>query len=201
MATSVVLVGHLNYLPGRHPWTLVGLFLNQGSAVYGFLVISGYSIAASLERSPKGFYARRIRRIWPTYLVSLSIGVAVAATVSRPVQLADQIFIRPLGWVELLASLSMTQTFFGPALSADGQIWTLAVEWWDYMAAPFLRRWPSRFIAALLVVSLAVFIVARPPANPADSVGGRMFILLAWWWLSGFSLLSPSRHAGLATSS
>ncbi len=192
---SVVLIGHLNYLPGRHPWTLIGLILNQGSAVYGFLVISGYSIAASLERSPKGFYARRVRRIWPTYLVTLSIGVAVAATVSHPVQLADQIYIRPLGWAELLASLTMTQSFFGPALSADGQIWTLAVEWWDYMAAPFLRRWPTRIVAALLFISLAVFIVARPPTNPADSVGGRMFIILAWWWLSGFLYF---RHRGAA---
>ncbi|HEY1560265.1 MAG TPA: acyltransferase [Caulobacteraceae bacterium] len=192
---GVVLVGHLNYLPGDHAWTGIGTFLNQGSAVYGFLVISGYSIAASLDRSPKGFFVRRVRRIWPTYLVSLLLAACVAASISHPVKLADQIYLRPLNWVELLATLTMTQTFLGPALSADGQVWTLAVEWWDYMAAPFLRRTATRIIVAILVISLTFFVLAPPPANPADSTGGKMVLILAWWWLTGFLFY---RHRGTA---
>jgi peptidoglycan/LPS O-acetylase OafA/YrhL len=190
---AVVLTGHLSYLPGHHDWTLIGLFLNQGSAVYGFLVISGYSIAASLERSPAGFYLRRVRRIWPTYLVSLAIGVAVAANVAHPIKFADQIYILPLNWVELLASLTMTQTFLAAALSTDGQVWTLAVEWWDYMAAPFLRKSRTPLVAAVMFGSLALFILLPPPANPAVDVGGRMFVILAWWWLCGFLYF---RHRG-----
>jgi peptidoglycan/LPS O-acetylase OafA/YrhL len=192
---SVVLVGHLDYLPGQHPWTLIGRAFNQGSAVYGFLVISGYSIAASLERSSTGFYARRIRRIWPSYLVSVAMGVAVAASISHPVQFATHIAIRPLNWVEVLAALTMTQTFLAPALSADGQIWTLAVEWWDYMIAPTLRRCATPVVAALMVASLAFFLLVPVPTNPADDTGGRMFLILAWWWLSGFLYY---RHRGTA---
>jgi peptidoglycan/LPS O-acetylase OafA/YrhL len=191
----VVLAGHLNYLPGNHSWTLIGSVLNQGSAVYGFLVISGYSIAASLERSTKGFYARRVRRIWPTYLVSLSMGVAVAASVTHPLKLATDIYVRPLNWVELLACLTMTQTFLAPALSADGQVWTLAVEWWDYMLAPLFQRMQTWFLTAVLVLSLAAYVRIGAPTNPADSTGGLMFVILAWWWLAGFLFF---RHRGKA---
>ncbi|HEY1559365.1 MAG TPA: acyltransferase [Caulobacteraceae bacterium] len=186
LLACVVLIGHLNFLPGRHSWTMIGTFLNPVSAVYGFLVISGYSIAASLERSAKGFLTRRVRRIWPSYLVSLAIGAAVATTVSHPVYLTHSIVLRPLGWWELAASITMTQTFLGPALSANGQIWTLAVEWWDYLAAPILCRVSTAIIVTILGISLAFFMLAPPPPNPADSFGGGMFIILAWWWLSGF---------------
>jgi len=38
---SVVLVGHMSLFdPAGHWWTRFGTFLNQGSAVYGFLIIS-----------------------------------------------------------------------------------------------------------------------------------------------------------------
>lgn len=192
---SVVLTGHLNYLPGYHPWTAVGLFLNQGSAVYGFLMISGYSIAASLDRSAEGFFARRFRRIWPSYLVSLALGVAVALAVKRPVHLTANVVLQPLVWSELLASLTMTQTFLAPALSADGQIWTLAVEWWDYMLAPVIRRWSTPILSVIVAISLAYYCLVPPPENPANTTGGWMFLVLAWWWLSGFLYY---RHRGTA---
>lgn len=189
----VVVIGHLNYLPGSHNWTLLGIYLNQGSAVYGFLLISGYSIAASLERSPKGFIIRRVKRIWPSYIFSILLGVLVAISVNREIFIADQVSFHPLVWTELLASLTMTQTFIAPALSADGQIWTLAVEWWDYMAAPLLRRWSTKLLTAILFISMVAFILSPPPSNPANDLGGKMFFILGWWWLAGFLY---HRHRG-----
>jgi hypothetical protein len=45
----VVLVGHMSmFNPVGHWWTRFGVYLDQTSAVFGFLLISGYSIAASI---------------------------------------------------------------------------------------------------------------------------------------------------------
>jgi peptidoglycan/LPS O-acetylase OafA/YrhL len=48
-------------------------------AVIGFLVLSGFSIAASLERERAGFYARRFRRIFPLYALAIASAWAVPA--------------------------------------------------------------------------------------------------------------------------
>ena len=42
------------------------------AAVLGFLFISGYSMAASFEREPGGFYERRVWRIYPVFLATFA---------------------------------------------------------------------------------------------------------------------------------
>lgn len=41
------------------------------TAVIGFLVVSGISMAASVERRPQGFLGRRVLRIYPLYLAAV----------------------------------------------------------------------------------------------------------------------------------
>src|SRR5215469_1953791 len=54
--------------------------LGGKAAVIGFLVISGFSIRASLDRAEEGFYTRRILRIYPAYVaaVLLTLGAQFA---------------------------------------------------------------------------------------------------------------------------
>lgn len=189
----VVLVGHFDYLPGQHPWTRMGLFFNQGSAVYGWFLLAGYSMAARLERSPSGYFAWRFRAVWPTYLVSLSMGIVLAASLSRPVTLGSLGIIQPLVLVDLIVALTMTQGFLTTSISADGQIWALAIEWWSSMLAPMLRRCATLALVPLIFVSLSLLIVTGVPSNPGLSSGGHMFIVLFWLWLVGFLYF---RHEG-----
>ncbi|HEY4031997.1 MAG TPA: acyltransferase [Caulobacteraceae bacterium] len=173
----VVMVGHLNERPGLTTWwTPIGLFFNQGSAVYGFLLISGYAIAASLERKERGFYWRRVRRIYPTYLASVAlagIAVAIGAAATEPAA----------RWVALLL---MVQSFAAPTLAADGQLWTLAVEWWNYILAPVYRRVLDVGLIILCCMSLWFYCRLGAPEHPAPTTHGLMFALLTWFWIAGF---------------
>jgi peptidoglycan/LPS O-acetylase OafA/YrhL len=49
--------------------------LNGLTAVLGFLLISGYSIAHSLTKNPEGFYNRRFLRIYPLYFCAVIVSL------------------------------------------------------------------------------------------------------------------------------
>jgi peptidoglycan/LPS O-acetylase OafA/YrhL len=179
MLAMVVLLGHLNERPGWHAWwTAIGLWFNQGSAVYGFLLISGYSIAASLDRSAEGFVWRRVQRIYPTYLASLGLAaLSVVAGASPPMQ-------APV-W-QFAAMALMLQTFAYPTIVSDGQLWTLAVEWWNYILAPLYRRLQDVGVGLLAALSFALFLMVKVPLIVAYSTGGLMFATMSWLWMFGF---------------
>jgi peptidoglycan/LPS O-acetylase OafA/YrhL len=157
-------------------WTALAMYFNPLSAVFGFLLISGYSIAASLDQNEQGFFWRRARRIYPTYLVSLGFtawmmgaGVLAREPASR-----------------FLFTALMLQTFVGPAVIADGQLWSLATEWWNYLLAPIYRRVLDIGLIALVVLSLAIFLVLGATSRAAWTTGGFEFATISWFWISGF---------------
>jgi peptidoglycan/LPS O-acetylase OafA/YrhL len=68
LLASIVAISHLKwYLAGAQPIYRVAEFSGL-VAVLGFLLISGYSIAASYEREPQGYFFRRFLRIVPLYV-------------------------------------------------------------------------------------------------------------------------------------
>jgi peptidoglycan/LPS O-acetylase OafA/YrhL len=183
----VVLVGHLSYFTVRQVnWTSIALYLNQGSAVYGFLIISGYSIAASIERSATGFYQRRFWRIYPTYVASIALAIAASACVAHGLKAPFALKFEPISIGGVLVALLILQSFLAQTISTDGQLWTLAVEWWNYMLAPLFKRCASIFLSLLLLGSLIAFLYRPPPPYPDKTSGGLMFVLLTWLWLVGF---------------
>jgi peptidoglycan/LPS O-acetylase OafA/YrhL len=182
----IVFVHHLDLQPGlSNWWTSIGAAFNSGSAVYGFLLISGYSIAASLDRESSGYVLRRVKRIYPTYLAALGLGALAIAVGAVP-----QI---PAAVAQFAAMALMLQTFAVPTLWADGQLWTIAVEWWCYMAAPLLRRLPEAVSLFIVTISLAFFLIWKPPAIATLTIGGLLFDALAWLWIAGFLYY---RHRG-----
>jgi len=137
----VVVLGHCCYfVSGRQDWSYIGLWLNQGSAVFGFFILSGYSIAASLDREITGYYRRRLVRIWPTYLACLAVGVAVSAVLPHGLNWPTGGHLPAMAWPEVIASVLMLQTFLGSPIPVVGQIWSLSPEWWHYMLAPKASR-------------------------------------------------------------
>ena len=70
--SMTVILGHCALLINTDKTGIFGAgLLNPGSAVFGFFILSGYSIAASLDRDVSDFYRRRIVRIWPLYIATL----------------------------------------------------------------------------------------------------------------------------------
>lgn len=174
----VVMVSHLSWFaPGLPDGGAL-------AAVLGFLVVSGYSIAASLEREPAGFYRRRLRRILPVYLAACALSLL-------PVALGPVVDATGYVWAvpapaEVVCNLVFLQGFACGPLTSNPVVWSLSVEAACYAAAPFLRRWTA---AALALVSLAAFLLIPPePVYYSRMTGGGALVLLAWAWLAGFLL-------------
>lgn len=191
---SVVVLGHFALF--IHPDTMQlfgGGYLNPLSAVFGFFVLSGYSIAASLERSSKGFYLRRVVRIWPLYLASIALGFIV-------VMLLPKGFTWPMGGGEPLEpvtyvfALLMLQNILAvPSPPIIGVIWSLSAEWWLYIVAPIFRRMSTRALGVLVFISFAYFLRAhhydpymQAVAGWSDMVNARALLGLVWIWVIGF---------------
>jgi peptidoglycan/LPS O-acetylase OafA/YrhL len=185
----VVVLGHCCFfVGGRHDWTYIGLWLNQGSAVFGFFILSGYSIAASLERSPAGFYRRRFIRIWPLYLGCIALGLLVSLRIPHGLAWPLGGHLPATSLASSVASLLMLQTILAPPLPIVGQIWSLSPEWWHYMVAPLLRKLSTFTLLTLLTASFLAFMtIAPPPGGGAEGFShGLSLITLSWLWVTGF---------------
>lgn len=185
----------------------VGRFVGPVSAVAAFFVLSGYSIGHSLKRGAAGFYARRMRRIYPEIAVAFivaAVAFAVAGTVTLPV--ATEVEITN---AEGLAGLWIFARNLIPlwcvaweAPSWNPVFWSLGIEVVYYAVAPLLIRLKPSMLWGLVCVSFAL--------NVAVKLGHIEFLDWAWWplwlawlWLIGFIHAvhpSPACTASLAAA-
>lgn len=155
------------------------------SAVLCFLVISGYSIAASLEREPAGFYYRRFVRIYPIYLVGLILTLVLAALGAAK----DVAFVTdqtdPLS---VIGSFLMLQGILTPIWSLIGPSWSLSLEVFYYVLAPWLQKLRLRHLGAFWAVSAVFYMwhAHETGQNYNQSENGLSLIGLGWAWLAGF---------------
>ena len=177
----IVVGGHIyNQYAPPGDWTHCMWWAGPG-CVYSFFLISGYSIAASLERDESRFYMRRVVRIWPLYLAAIGLMcVAIAVTHGH--------FMPPHGLVKdapsglaFLGTLLMAQSFLMPVNRFDGPMWSLSIEWWLYMVAPALRRIATPIL--LVVVAVSAWRFTLDPIRPYI-VG--CWVPLVWLWITGF---------------
>jgi peptidoglycan/LPS O-acetylase OafA/YrhL len=189
LAASVV-VGHFSLFIRLDPHHIIGNgYLNPGSAVFGFFILSGFSIASSVSRETNGFYGRRFVRIWPLYVACIAFGVAVS------VFLAPQGFDWPLGGnlprasaYQTVVSLLMLQTILAYPVATVGPIWSLSAEWWHYMIAPALKRMSNAMLLAWVALSFVAFLTILPPAGHGIDIleHGKAIVTSSWLWMSGF---------------
>ncbi len=190
---TVVVLGHYHLFIEKDPIHLFGGgYLNPLSAVFGFFIISGYSIAASLDRNAVHFYKRRVFRIFPLYLFSIVFGLIVQ-------KLAGQGLIWPSGDtfglqpIHIVASLLMLQNILSGPIPILGVTWSLSAEWWLYMVAPILRK-QSNIVLGVLAFASYAFFIAQHHFNPipfavdgwSDLMHGRVLAGLSWIWIIGF---------------
>jgi hypothetical protein len=188
LAATVVL-GHYAILvkPDKHH-IFGDAYLNPGSAVLGFFIISGFSIAASLEREQTGFYRRRFVRIWPLYLASIGFGLLVYLLVPNGFTWPIGEVTPPASTLSIVASVLMLQNFIGFSIPMLSPIWSLSSEWWHYMLAPLLKKVPNAALLVLIGVSFAAFMLIEPPSHHGVDVfeHGMTFVVLSWIWVTGF---------------
>lgn len=71
----VVLCSHLRHSVPAGDLLMSFQNFNNFSAVLGFLLISGFSIAHSVSKATEGFYRRRFIRVYPLYLAAIIISI------------------------------------------------------------------------------------------------------------------------------
>jgi peptidoglycan/LPS O-acetylase OafA/YrhL len=166
--------------PFEHPASHLAIALGGTAAVYGFLLISGFSIASSIDQAPNGFYQRRIARLWPVlaFGVVLELGWLVFAH--------DGIF--KIDWLIAAAPTLVFANGFVATLWLV-PTWSLSMEASYYLAAPFLWRavWPVWIIGA---ISCLVHVF-----NQDLGIGPYAFLnfgigALACFWAWGTGLLA-----------
>jgi len=182
---GVVAVNHLgDYVPlGALAWVQAVTF----EAILGFLLISGYAIGASYRRSPDGFIGRRVRRIYPVYLLSMALTwYATAWVLKQPVPGFGELLINLL----LLNQVFTTTSFVGPA-------WSLALECWLYLLTPWLARAEGRRLRDLVIVSFVAYLAYTVMRSMLDwpyysglGYGGNLLVL-SFAWVAGFRLAQP----------
>jgi peptidoglycan/LPS O-acetylase OafA/YrhL len=185
LALSVVIW----HLPARS-----ASWVDAGVAVLMFFIISGFYMALVINETygaeasgdwRRRFYASRLFRLFPAYLVMVAISTcAVALSPRHPFTIAAmgqplpsalliivmnvvilgqdffQVFVNSLNFHEANAvtaavAAAMPQGFFDARFMVEGQAWSLASELLFYALAPFVVRHPPR-IVVLLVASLAL---------------------------------------------
>jgi peptidoglycan/LPS O-acetylase OafA/YrhL len=189
-------------------------------AVIIFFVLSGYLVGGSVVRdfragrwSWKKYLTQRLTRLWIVLLPALLLGVALDSIGLRMFAGADSIYSGPPGLCivpcNLAARLSMRaiaanalflQTIVTDTAGSNNSLWSLANEFWYYLAFPLCLLAASKGQRPLrrgiyLALSLAVLTVA-----------GKSISLLFLIWMLGvlvsvLPLTIPRRALGFASSS
>ncbi len=154
------LTKHINALPWIEAmgWD-VGLPFHYGSlGVAWFFVLSGFLLPATLWDKPltaprlRGFWWRRILRIYPAVWVQLSILLALLVATDM---------LRNFQWTQALGNyLLWLVPMPGGAAIYNGVYWTLPIELSFYLFLPLMLWWYRRtgiwtFLLSCLAVSLA----------------------------------------------
>jgi peptidoglycan/LPS O-acetylase OafA/YrhL len=181
-----VLITHSGIVaPGNFLWLLAGQ--TGYPAVFGFFMVSGYSVAASIVARPQGYFKRRVRRIYPAYLFAIIFACLIV--VPGPLHLPEGQILFLDGWKVIVGNLLMLQGTLVPAISTDGALWSLSVEWWCYMVAMILIRYNNRIsvlIAITSFIGMALFSWRTGIVNASVYPLGYNFIFMIWAWLTGF---------------
>lgn len=177
-----------SYAP--HPITRYLTALGGFPGVAGFLLISGFSIHASLARETSGYLKRRVFRIFPVYVVACLASLIPFLVLGSRVFDGMDVIPAPLP-LEWLATLLMLGPYLPLRFPANGPLWTVQVEFAFYLLAPWLARMEQRWVNTLLVVSAiayALFPYLAGRVSIHTSSYGVEALTLLWIWLLGWQL-------------
>jgi len=164
-----VLFFHAFELSGQKELSFLNRIFNVDRAVDAFFIISGYLIMKSYERSASGkeYFIKRIRRIYPAYLVVVTLCALLCFLVST--YPPAEYFRSPIVYKYLLAN-ALFLNFIQPDLpgvfdnnlfhAVNGSLWTLKVEIGYYLLVPLIVALRGKIRPALLYGLLFALSVA-----------------------------------------
>jgi peptidoglycan/LPS O-acetylase OafA/YrhL len=192
IAAILVMVSHWRYIffqdaeAGHVPAIAKPFYFITGfghQSVVVFFVLSGYLVGGSVLRSMK-----KSNFGWPRYLVDRGtrlymvmipalvatacldlIGISKGAAIYSGSPTWRLMFADPiashLSWATGLGNVAFLQNILVPTLGSNGPMWSLANEFWYYMAFPFLLYaiYPGstpakRILGALATVAILAFV-------------------------------------------
>jgi peptidoglycan/LPS O-acetylase OafA/YrhL len=133
----IVINGHIGFF---RP-SVIGTFFDQfggKAAVVGFLVISGYSVSASMARKRDGFLRRRFLRIYPVYGLVILYAAILQYIVGA--QTLTGLQLQPSSPVTLAGNLFLVQSYLVPRIEFDPPVWSLSIEFSFYILLVFMHR-------------------------------------------------------------
>jgi peptidoglycan/LPS O-acetylase OafA/YrhL len=150
----IVVLDHLHYISGVPEYSVFHKWLSASFAVKGFFAVSGYLVAISYTNSKSlfDFGERRVRRIFPAYMLVVVLSVIAGAIfTSLPL---DQFVANSKVW-KYLASNVVFLNFLQPTLpgvySSHGvpamnpSLWTIKIELCLYLCIPLIVWSIKRF--------------------------------------------------------
>ncbi len=178
----IVMSGHSVSLisnPGLLKWiSLFGSF----QAILGFLLISGLSIGNSLLKSPEHYFKRRVQRIYPVYLASM-----VLAFIVSPSAITGSYVLAVLINILFLNQMITNTSLVGPA-------WSLSLEAWLYILAPFFMRLPYKILLIIIYISFGSYCFYTAGRSLyhwpyySGTAYGVNLLFLSFIWIAGFLL-------------
>jgi peptidoglycan/LPS O-acetylase OafA/YrhL len=188
----IVISGHLTwYSPDQTTWPFIWNAFGGKAAVLGFLIVSGYSIASSLQRESTNFYRRRFLRIYPLYFFAVGAAILLEFATGGHVLLpGNTIPIDSLGILPDLGNLVFLQTYAVKPIAYDFPVWSLALEVAYYALAPLFLRLSRPVLLGLILISFCGYML------PKHADWGLAYMVLSknnfvnwmWPWLLGFLL-------------
>ena len=166
--------------PARLLWTFGGF-----TAVIGFFLISGYSIAHSIQSRPQGFIRRRLERILPLFLATAVFGLLPSVLLGGVISLPGAAAVTaPSSW-QYGATLLLLNGLVCATPFLLHPLWSLSCEAAYYLLAPALRRLTLQPLLALILASAFLYVRHSPRSFPDETHGTATYCLL-WAWLTGF---------------
>ena len=191
----IVLTEHLGWFVTNDPLLKIAKF-SPLVAVLGFLVISGFSIAASFEADKQGFYFRRGLRILPIYILCILFSELVTLFTNENANFNSM----DGGGIDLylvIGNLFFLQGFFMQSLESNPIVWTLSIEVFFYILAPYLQA-KNKWILLLIIFSALLFVAQRYLGfiYYSQMLYGLGVVVLGWAWLVGYWYYHHREYSG-----
>jgi len=182
--------------------TMAGTYNAGNLGVLAFFAISGFLITASWQRSRswKSYLKRRVARIYPGYLVAVTLCSLVVVPAFSSRAFGDLRGAEILGLASnlLLKNYIIASDAFGGG-AVNGSLWSIPYEFWCYLGVMalgltgLLRRRASYLVIAAGVMAVRVWLdmTGRHP----DGGSLKAIIGVAYFW---FNVLPPFVLGGAA---
>ncbi|WP_145963612.1 acyltransferase family protein [Bradyrhizobium algeriense] len=172
--------------------------LSGKAAVIGFFMVSGFSIAASLDKDSQGFYFRRFKRIYPLYFFCVALAIILQVWLGN--FKLPHYELEASGPLTSIGNLLMLQMTLVKSIAYDGVVWSLALECGYYLISPYLCRMHVGLTVALILISAVFYLL---PYGWSSSIFYTILLkakFITYFWAYGIGLVLYSHRSHIVAA-